>query len=38
MQALFNSIMAYNLGTTSTKASIDLQYIRISIDHNVRKA
>jgi hypothetical protein len=30
--------MMYNFGLTFTKASIVLQYIRISIDHNVRKA
>jgi hypothetical protein len=37
-QALFASIMMYNFGLTFTKASIVLQYIRISIGHNVRKA
>ncbi|OAG05522.1 uncharacterized protein CC84DRAFT_1067354, partial [Paraphaeosphaeria sporulosa] len=38
LKALFASIMMYNFGLTFTKASIVLQYMRISIDQNVRNA
>ncbi|KAF2446259.1 hypothetical protein P171DRAFT_483617 [Karstenula rhodostoma CBS 690.94] len=37
LKALFASIMMYNFGLTLTKASIVLQYMRISIGHNLRR-
>lgn len=38
LKALFASIMMYNFGLTLTKVSIVLQYLRITIDKDVKKA
>ncbi|KAF1978356.1 hypothetical protein BU23DRAFT_586851 [Bimuria novae-zelandiae CBS 107.79] len=37
LKALFASIMMYNFGLTLTKASIVLQYIRITVESTLRK-